>query len=290
MSSPPDAPVEAVEEQLEGRDPRRSRGANRHSRAKRWESTGYGLLGLVVTLAVLQGVSYTGLVSRRDIPPVSQILTTLGHQIGTTALWHLLGQTLEQAGAGLGLAILVAVPVGIAIGSYELLWRAVRPTVEFLRPVPSVALIPLAILLYGNGVKSTVLLAAFAAVWGVLIHVIYGMRDIDEVALNTMRSFRLGWPDRLRFLILPSTLPFLATGIRLGATGALIVAITTELAIGSPGLGNAIITAENADNIRLMYAFIVVTGLLGVAVHVALSRCEASLLRWHPSHRAADAS
>jgi ABC-type nitrate/sulfonate/bicarbonate transport system permease component len=253
----------------------------------RWSQGVFGLAGTVLAVLALQLVSVTGLVSAHDIPPAFDILGTLGQQALSSSLWHITGQTLEQAAIGLGIATVLAVPAGIAIGSSDWLWRATRPTVEFLRPVPSVALIPLTILLYGSGVTSSVLLVAFGSFWAVLIHAIFGIREVDDVASDTMRAFAIGPVRRLLYLVLPSALPYIATGVRLGATGALIISVTSELAIGVPGLGNSIILAENNGNVRLMYALILATGILGVAIHVLLDQIEARLLHWHPSHRSA---
>ena len=83
-------------------------------------------------------------------------------------------------------------PAGILIGSSRWAYRALRVPIEFLRPIPSVALIPLAVLVYGTGLQSKVFLAAFASFWPMLIQTIYGVQDVDPVATDTARSFGLG--------------------------------------------------------------------------------------------------
>ena len=137
--------------------------------------------------------------------------------------------------------------------------------IEFLRPIPSVALIPLAVLIYGQGLESKVFLVAFASFWPLLIQTIYGVQDVDPVATDTARSFGLGRLERMWRITVPSAVPYIATGIRISSAVALILAVTAELVIGAAGLGREINVARSGGNLDAMYALIVATGLLGWA-------------------------
>src|SRR5690606_36332447 len=119
----------------------------------------------------------------------------------------------------------------------------------------------------------------------ILIATIYGMRDIEPVALETARSFRARPHDRLLRVVLPSAVPYIATGLRVASTTALILCVTAELVIGSPGLGQAITVAQAGGQYRLMYALIIATGLLGVLLNLVFVAIEKRVLRWHPSQR-----
>jgi ABC-type nitrate/sulfonate/bicarbonate transport system permease component len=174
---------------------------------------------------------------------------------------------------------------GVLIGAVPVLRAATASTVEFLRPIPSVALIPLAVLLYGTALGSTLLLVVYAAFWQVLVQVLYGVADVDPVADETARSFRFTAWARIRYVLWPTSLPYVFTGIRLAASVALVLAVTTELVIGSPGLGNLIGVAQTSNAVPSMYALIAVTGLLGVAINLAARVGERRLLRWHQSVR-----
>ena len=171
------------------------------------------------------------------------------------------------------------------IGSSPLLYRALRGVIEFLRPIPSVALIPLAVLVYGSGLESKVFLAAFAATWPLLMQTLYGVQDVDPVATDTARSFGFSRAQRLLRVTLPSAVPYVATGVRISAAVALILVVTAELVIGSPGLGRQINLARQGGNVELMYALILATGLLGMAVNALFTRIEHRVLHWHPSQR-----
>jgi ABC-type nitrate/sulfonate/bicarbonate transport system permease component len=236
-------------------------------------------------LGLLELLSRTGALASGSFPPVTDTLSTLWGQLGTARLWTAIGRTLEGWALGLGIAAGLAIPIGVVVGSSNLLYRSLRPIIEFLRPIPSVALIPLAILVYGAGLQSKVFLAAFASFWVVLVQTLYGVQDVDPVASDTARSFGLSRAQRLFRVSLPSAFPYIATGIRLASTVSLVLTVTAELVIGSPGLGRSIEVARSGGSVKVMYALIVVTGLLGWLLNGLSSRAERRALHWHPSQR-----
>jgi ABC-type nitrate/sulfonate/bicarbonate transport system permease component len=215
------------------------------------------------------------------------VLSALWRELGSRALWIAAGQTLEGWALGLGIAAALAIPLGIAIGSSRLLYRSVRLSIECLRPIPSAALIPLAILLYGNGLAAKAFLAVFACFWILLVQTIYGVQNVEPMAADTARAYGCPSPRRLLLVTLPSAAPYVATGIRMASSVALILAVTAELVIGAPGLGRSINVARSGAIIDLMYALIIVTGTLGCALNAGLARLERRLLRWHAPHRQA---
>jgi ABC-type nitrate/sulfonate/bicarbonate transport system permease component len=246
-----------------------------------------GTISVVVVLAVLELISRAGIVSPSDIPPVSDVLQRLWQLLGTHAFWSAVGDTLSGWGVGLAISIAAGVLVGLALGLSDTAYRALRIPIEFLRPIPSVALVPLAVLVYGTGLQSTVFLVFYAALWPVLLNAIYGVRDVEPVALDTARVYGLGPLARVRRIVIPSAVPYIATGIRVASSIALILAVTAELVIGSPGLGRAITVAEGSGAIDLMYALVLATGVLGLLLNALLTSVERRALRWHPSQREA---
>jgi ABC-type nitrate/sulfonate/bicarbonate transport system permease component len=163
---------------------------------------------------------------------------------------------------------------------------ATASTIEFLRPIPSVALIPLAVVLLGTGMEATLLLVVYASFWQVLVQVLHGVADVDPIARETAHSYRLGRWHRARYLLWPTTLPYAMTGVRLAASVALILTITGELVIGTPGLGREIAVASTSLAVPSMYALVVVTGIVGVAANLVTRTAERRVLRWHTSVRA----
>jgi ABC-type nitrate/sulfonate/bicarbonate transport system permease component len=223
--------------------------------------------------------------SERYFPSIEQVFTALAAYSGQASFWADVSQTLLQWGIGLAVSIVAGAVIGMLIGLSDFLRKATYSTIEFLRPVPSVALIPLAILVFGDKIGSALLLVIYAAFWQVLLQVLYGVNDVDPVAESTAKSYGLGRLARVRYVVWPTVLPYLMTGVRLGSAVALILAITAELVIGNPGLGLQIALTQSGGAIAKMYALIVMTGILGVVINLGVRMLERRLLSWHASVR-----
>ena len=245
-----------------------------------------GLAGLAGLVLLVEALPRLGLVNDAYLPPASRIAAALGDELATAAFWQAVGDTLTGWAIGLAVAVVAGVLAGFVIGSVPVLRAATASTIEFLRPIPSVALIPLAVLLYGTDLPSVLLLVVYAAFWQVLVQVLYGVADVDPIADETARSYRLGPWQRIRHVLWPTALPYVFTGVRLAASVALVLAVTAELVIGAPGLGKLIAVAQTSGAVPDMYALIAVTGLLGVAINLGARILERRSLAWHQSVRA----
>jgi ABC-type nitrate/sulfonate/bicarbonate transport system permease component len=247
------------------------------------------LVSVAVALAAWEVVSRTGLISQNDLPAMSTSFGELWDLMQTGAFWKNFGYTVRGWALGLAIATALAVPLGILLGSSELAARAFRVPIEFLRPIPSAVLIPLLFLTLGPNLKSEIFLAAFGAFWPLLVQTMYGVRDVDPLTIDTARSFGVGGFERLVRLKLPSSLPYIATGLRISSTVSLILAFTAELFMGTPGLGQAMNFAQSYGLNDQLYALALATGFLGLAIHFAMAALERRALRWHPSQREAAA-
>ena len=248
------------------------------------------VLSVLAALGLWELISRTDTISQHDLPAMSTTVQALWDMVQTSVFWIALGHTVRGWAIGLGLAILLAVPIGITLGSSDFAASAFRVPIEFLRPIPSAALIPVLFLTLGTTLKSEVFLATFGAFWPLLVQTMYGVRDVDPIAIDTARSFRLGRSERLFRVTLPSSLPYIMTGVRISSTVALILAFTAELFMGTPGLGQRLNYVETFGLNDQIYALALATGFLGVAIHFAVSALEKRVLRWHPSQRKAAAS
>jgi ABC-type nitrate/sulfonate/bicarbonate transport system permease component len=243
------------------------------------------LFSVAAFLAFWQFVSRAGLISDQDLPAMTTTFRELWSMMHTGEFWTAFGQTVRGWALGLGIATALAVPIGILLGSSQFALRAFRVPIEFLRPIPSAALIPLLFLTLGTTLKSEVFLAAFGAFWPLLVQTVYGVRDVDPVALDTARSFGVGRFERLYRIKLPSAVPYIATGLRISSAVALILAFTAELFMGTGGLGQIMNVAESFGLIVQVYALALATGFLGLAIYVVFAAIERRALRWHPSQR-----
>ena len=240
-------------------------------------------------LLLWEFVSKQGLISEQDLPAMTTTFQELWSMMHTREFWTAFGQTVRGWALGLGIATALAVPIGILLGSSDFAGRAFRIPIEFLRPIPSAALIPLLFLTLGTNLKSEVFLAAFGAFWPLLVQTMYGVRDVDPVALDTARSFGIGRFEQLYRIKLPSAVPYIATGLRISSAVALILAFTAELFMGIPGLGQIMNVAEAFGLTVQVYALALATGFLGITIYLLFAGLEKWALRWHPSQRGTQA-
>jgi ABC-type nitrate/sulfonate/bicarbonate transport system permease component len=240
-------------------------------------------VGIGLVLALFEMAPRVGVLPRSSFPPTSEVAGLLVDMLDTSELWVTVGHTLRAWAGAIVVAVLVGAPLGLAIGASRLGALLCRFAVEFLRPVPSVALIPVLVLVYGTNSSLTVALGAFGAVFPLLFQAIYGIADVDAVAKEMSRAYRMRWLLRVRYVIVPSCAPYLATGLRISASVALILVVTGEYVVGVPGLGQKVYVAQSGGAYDRVYAWVVVTGLLGLAVNTCFEAIERRVLRWHPS-------
>jgi ABC-type nitrate/sulfonate/bicarbonate transport system permease component len=243
------------------------------------------VLSIAAALGLWEVVVRRGLISEQDLPRMSATVGELWSMMETRGFWVAFGETVRGWALGIGIATALAVPIGIFLGSSSFAATAFRVPIEFLRPIPSAALIPLLFLTLGTTLKSEVFLATFGAFWPLLVQTMYGVRDVDPVAIDTARSFGVGRFERLYRITLPSSVPYIATGLRISSAVALILAFTAELFMGTGGLGQKMNVADSFGLYEQVYALALATGFLGIAIHFASTGFERWALRWHPSQR-----
>ena len=240
--------------------------------------TTIGLLGL------WELFSRTGVLPD-EVPPFTDIVSWLVDQLGDPAFWTSVRQTVWQWFAGLVIGGVVGIVLGVTIGAVPFVQRLLNVPLEFLRPIPAIVYLPLLILVLGSRPQTAILLASLGAFWPLLFQSIYGVRAIDQQAIETGKVFGLSKRQRLWYIMLPSLLPYLATGVRIASSLALIVAVSIELVGGVPGLGADMAAASQNGLYDAMYGLLLVSGILGLLLNAVLERTEKRLLRWHVSHR-----
>ncbi|WP_127572168.1 ABC transporter permease [Georgenia faecalis] len=255
--------------------------------ARRVRAQGVALPAAVVVglLALAQVLTVTGVLPRTYFPPPTEVLTALGRLLTGPMLWADVGGTLAGWAISLGIAVVAGTALGVLLGKVAPLQWLLMPVIEFLRPIPSIALIPLVILTIGGGRTGEVVLATYAALWQMLVAAVYASRTVDPVARDTARVFGFGRAQETRWLTLPAMLPGLMTGVRIASATALIITITTEILIGVPGLGEGLNLARNAGDLARMYAYIVVIGVVGLAINAVFTLVSRRFLAWQGAVR-----
>lgn len=240
----------------------------------------WGAASAVLGAVIWQVLILVGILPAQYFPGIIELVQAWIVLLGDPAFWTALGDTIYTAVLGLVIGIVVSVPLGIAIGRNLYLFHASRFILEFCRPIPTVALIPAVVLILGIGLDAKLLLVFLAVVFPLIVQTIYGVRDVDPVALDTARILRFGRMRRLVQVLLPAAGPYIMTGVRVTASIALLVSVSTEIIIGAPGLGQAITTAENSYALDRMYALIAMTGFIGVVINLVVAAFERRATAW----------
>ena len=238
-----------------------------------------GLAGAAIWVTLWQLATTVGpLKGMAGIPTASDSFGQAFSLAGQPRFWAAVLETLTMALTGLVIALAIGIVVGVVTGLSKGANDALDPMIQFLRPLPAVVILPLVLLIFGPTRDLGIFLAAFGAVWPILVQVQVGVRDVDPVALDTARSMSLSWRKTQTAVVLPSALPYISTGVRIAASAALLLSIGAGLLAGSPGLGKLILIAQEAAQADVAFGLIVWSGLIGTAFAIVLSLAEKSLI------------
>lgn len=188
---------------------------------------------------------------------------------GEGSILQATGFTLACAGAGLLLGALLGMLVGIILGLSRRAAETAFLTAEVLRPIPSVALIPLAMLVFGFGFRLEISVVAFACFWPLLILTQAAVQQVEPSLLEVARALGLKPVARVVKIILPAIVPRLFVALRLGVAIALIVAVTVEIAANPSGMGYALIISQQSMEPALMLAWLFWIGVVGYLINAA---------------------
>lgn len=214
------------------------------------------------------------------VPPISRVLAALGPLLREGTVLKHLAVTVGRFLEGYLLAAALGVLLGIVLGYFRLAHSFVAALIEFLRPMPSVAIIPVAILALGIGDAMIVAVTVYAALWPILINTIDGVRRIENILIDTGRTFGLRRRRILWRIILPAASPYIVTGLRIGLSIALILVTTAEMIAGSKGLGFFILDEERSMHSAAMYGGILLVAALGYLLNRLLLALEFRAMRW----------
>jgi len=242
-----------------------------------------GAAGFLLVLGLAQLALWAGRVSPATFPLPSAVLDSAARLAASGSFWASVGATLAVWATAMAITIAIAVPAGLLLGTLPWTERALWPLVEFLRPFPAVVLIPLVLLIVQDDTKTEVVIIVYAAIWPVLINTIYGVRAVSSLARETLRSFGFGPLSVACRVSAPSAAPFAATGVRIAASLAFVVAVAVELVgTGMNGIG-AFTAAEEGGtgDIAILLAVALWSGIIGLAINAAFSGAERLAFRWH---------
>ncbi len=210
------------------------------------------------------------------VAPPSAALLALLKAAGDGSLWRATGFTLGSAALGLLIAGALGIVCGTLLGLSPRLARWSFLSVEVLRPVPSVALIPLSMLVFGFGLRMELAVIAFACFWPMLVLAQAAARQVEPQLLEVAQALELSPLQRFSSIILPAMLPRLFVALRLGVAIALVVAVTVEIAANPHGMGYALVIAQQSLDPALMMAWLLWIGLIGFLINALALRLQAA--------------
>lgn len=240
-----------------------------------------GLLLLILILVLWEVFSRTNLIDPKLFPPISEVGAAFFYLIKSGELVFSATNTLMLCFAGYLLACLIGISLGLVLGFSQKAYYLFEPLLETLRPIPSAAIIPVAIIAFGIGREMEMFVIFFGSIWPILINTISGVHTIDPVLVDTGKTFKLTKNEMLRKIIIPAALPYIATGMRISLAISLILAITVEMiAGGGGGLGFLILDYERSFRFPEMYAGILTLGGIGYFLNFLFKKIEDSYLFW----------
>ena len=205
-----------------------------------------------------------------SLAPPSAIAAAFAEALGDGTLLTATRDTLASAFAGLALGGAIGLVLGVALGAAPAANRAFEAAIELTRPIPSVALIPIALVALGFGYRLEIAIVAYACVWPLLLLTRAAVAGVEPRLIEVARALRLGPVARVGKIVVPAALPRIFVAFRLAAGIALIVAVTVEIAVNPIGLGAGVMTAGQALRPDLMLAYLVWIGLVGFALNALL--------------------
>lgn len=242
----------------------------------------YKALAIVVVLVIWHVAASSSLVEPGSLPTPVEVLAALFNLIQTSTYWIALGKTISVWALGLAVCALIGIPLGLLIGASLAATRSTRWIIDFFRTIPTIALLPLVLLMYGTTIRMEITMIVLSAVWPLMIQAMYAVKQIEPLHKWVVRVFRLSTKDRIRFLWIPSVSLFISTGLRLSATMALLMTIAAEYIGGAPGLGAELSAMEQAFRRPEVFAYTITAGALGLLINSIVVLFQRKALWWHP--------
>jgi sulfonate transport system permease protein len=231
---------------------------------------GPGTLAIVALLAAWEWAVQSGRVQFDYLPTPSAILAALWAVIRSGDLFADTLHTLQAALLGWLIACVIGITLGVALGYSETLRRYTMASIEMLRPLPGVAFVPVALLLFGFSMQTELLVIAIPSLWPILINTMGGVLSIHPRLFDVGKMLRFSPPRVFRKILIPAALPAIVVGCRLSLGLALVMAIIAEI-VGNPqGLGYAVVREQQAMAPDRMFAYVFAIGILGMAFNAAI--------------------
>lgn len=212
----------------------------------------------------------------------SAVAVTLWRMIVTGTLWAPLGVSATAFAIGLGIAVLVGLPLGILLGRSNTLNAMLDPFVTAFNATPRLVFLPLLMLWFGIGLWSKVAIVALGAVFPILINTYEGVRNADKLLINVVRAFGANEWDIARLVVVPNSLPFIVVGLRLAIGRAVLGVVVAEFFGAQDGLGVVMVRAASGFHVDVVFAGLIVFAGLSLLMTALVKLLEERMSRWRP--------
>ncbi|ABG96726.1 MULTISPECIES: ABC transporter permease [Rhodococcus] len=237
-------------------------------------------VAIVAFLALWEIAPRAGLVDEVFLPPFSTVVEAFFDLVKSGELWQHVSASLSRALIGFFVAVVIAIPLGIAIAWYRPVSDFLNPILELFRNTAALALLPVFILILGIGEESKIALVIYACTFPILLNTISGVRTVDPLLIKSASSLGLSPVRLFQKVVLPAAVPTIFTGIRMAAASSILVLIAAEMVGAKAGLGYLITASQFNFQIPNMYAGIVAISVLGLTLNAVLVLIERRLSRW----------
>lgn len=227
-----------------------------------------GILTLAAVLATWEGLAAIGVLRFEFFPPPSAILRGLMTVLASGELATQTAYTLRAVLAGWAIAMAIGVTLGLLLGASQRLRSYSIASVEILRPIPGIAFLPVALLLFGFSTAMELFVIVLPVLWPILIGTMSGVMAVSGKLQDVGQTLRLTRFEIVSKILLPAAAPVIFVGARISLTLSLVLAIIAEMVANPQGLGYAIVSAQQALRPHEMFAYIFIVGILGVAINV----------------------
>lgn len=231
-------------------------------------------------VGIWQLVANFKLISPVFLPGPDRAWAALMRGLATGDLTSKLVGTLEHMAYGWLAASIAGIALGALIGSSRLMRAYIAPSLEFLRPLPVSAIIPVVIAMLGLTQGMALFVIAFGAIWPIMLATIHGFAAVEPRLYEVARSLQMSRPAVVIKIALPSALPDILAGMRLSLTVALILSVVCEVLAGLDGLGHWVLLSARAFRSADLFAGVILLGATGYVTSVAMSLAERRLLAW----------
>jgi NitT/TauT family transport system permease protein len=235
---------------------------------------------ILLFLGLWEVAPRVGLVDATFLPSFSTVVVSLAHLVASGELFGHIAASLQRALAGMGLAIVVAVPLGFLVGWYKGFATFVDPLLQTLRQTSALALFPVFMLLFGIGEVSKTAIIFWGCLWPILLNTISGVRNADPLLVKSARSMGASQWDIFRKVVLPGSYPAIFTGLRLSATISIVMLTAAEMMGANNGIGYLVLYSQQTFDVPALYAAIITIAILGLLFNHLLVRLERRAHVW----------